>query len=76
MIYKLGFNRNFNTFSIICLMNIVLYGKFPRTPFITHKCSGMKLQVCFGDFLASMKPAAYVEVDDYKHADKVLLLYL
>jgi len=33
------------------------------------------IQVCFGDFLASVKPAPYVEVDDYKHADKVFFFF-
>jgi len=36
MVYKLGFNQNYFTFSLILLIKLVLCGNFPRTMFINY----------------------------------------
>ena len=42
IIYKLGFNQNYYTFTLILLIKIVLCSKFPSTKFINYKCFEMK----------------------------------
>jgi hypothetical protein len=42
MIYKLGFNQNYYTFTLMLLIKIVLCSEFPWTRFINHKCFDMK----------------------------------
>ena len=42
IIYKLGFNENYYTFTFILLIKIVLCSKFPGTKFINYKCFDMR----------------------------------
>jgi hypothetical protein len=44
MIYKLGFNQNHYTFTLILLIKIVLSSKFIWTKFIIYKCFGMRVR--------------------------------
>ena len=45
IIYKLGVNQNYYTFTLILLIKIVLCSEFPRTNFIDDKCFDMKLRI-------------------------------
>ena len=42
IVFKIGINQNYYTFTLILLMHIVLCGQFPWTEFINHKCFEMK----------------------------------
>ena len=42
MIYKLGFNQNYYTFTFLLLTKIVLCGEFPCTKFLNYKCFGVR----------------------------------
>ena len=42
IIYKLGFNQNYYTFTLILLLKIILCSKFPLTELINHKCFEMR----------------------------------
>ena len=44
IIYKLGFNQNYQTSVLILLINIALCSKFHRTKFINLKSSLMELE--------------------------------
>jgi len=43
VIYKLGFNQNYYTFTLILLIKIVLCSKFRWTTIINYKCFDMRL---------------------------------
>ena len=45
MIYELGFNKNYYTFTSILLINIVLSSKFPCTKLIDYECFEMSTEL-------------------------------
>ena len=45
MHYKLGFNQNFYTFTMISLIKIVLRSKFPWSKFMNYQCFDMRSAV-------------------------------
>ena len=42
LIYKLGLNQKYNTFTLILIINIVVCCKFPCTKFINNNCFEMR----------------------------------